>query len=60
MNLDVVVAVEFGVRLVVLRHAVPFEELRTAGSVGSCCSLDDIKVARDVNGAVDCRSLEFR
>jgi hypothetical protein len=59
MNLDVVVAVEFGVRLVVFRHAEPFEDGGTdAGPVGR--RLDDIKIARDVNGAVDGRSLEFR
>lgn len=60
MNLDVVVAVEFGVRLVVFGHAEPFEDGGTdAGSVEGG-RLDDIKIARDVNGAVDGRSLEFR
>ena len=53
MDLDVVIAIEFGVRLVVLCNAKTFVDYGNVGSVDNCCSLNDIKIARDVNGAVD-------
>ena len=60
IDLDVVIAIEFGVRLVVLCNAKTFVDYGNVGSVDNCCSLNDIKIARDVNGAVDWRSLKFR